>query len=38
MVRSTGIMIVIRPEDKYEPIDEGLIDDDEEEERWGPWR
>ena len=38
-VRSTGTLTVVRPEDKREePIDKSLIIDDEEEERWGPWR
>jgi hypothetical protein len=35
-VLSTGTLTVVRPEDKYEPLDEDLID--EEKEDWDPWR
>lgn len=38
-VRSTGILTVVRPEDKHkEAIEENLIDDEGEGEDWGPWQ
>jgi hypothetical protein len=37
-VLSTGTFSVVRPEDKYDPTDECLIEDEEEGDDWGPWR